>query len=171
MEKTYFSKALNVNVNGVEFLVDVYNLYGQDDEIICKESVYVGVYLNTDVTKVIYEFLIQDYEIEWDTIENDDKLFEKLLSIISLNIKDAMNEDLFFSDDVTIAKELGKLKTEMGDVINSINTKTPKDALIDVRKFFNKNASFMRDADIFKLIDDLDLTEYNKKQVEFFNEN
>ena len=117
----------------------------------------------------MYLFFIQDYEIQWWTIENEDIFYNELVKIIESDISYKMSDDLMFADDLEVKAILSKLKIAMLDLIKSINNKKPKDALIDVRNFFYENVTYLSDEKIIKLIYDLDIEKEIAKILNYFS--
>lgn len=162
MKKFYFEKEFKLKVNNKEFIATASNLL--DDEE--REDILVDVkYQNEE----LYLFFIQDYEIQWWTIENEDDFYKDLVKIIESNISYKMSEDLMFADDLEVKEILSKLKIAMLVLIKSINNKKPKDALIDVRNFFYENATYLSDEKIIKLIYDLDIEKEIAKMLDYFS--
>lgn len=165
MEKMYFETNFDLFVNGVKFNAELSNIVEKEDTMFCKDTFYTHV---TQAGNTAYVFFIKDHEIKWEELKDYDECVLKLKSIIEKNILDNMKEDLFYSPDDVIEKELEILKTQMQNLLKSIEIKKPKYAIQDVRKFFNANASFMTNEEIFRLIDDLNLSELNADRVKFW---
>lgn len=164
MKKFYFEKEFKLKVNNKEFIATASNLLDEEE----REDILVDVkYQNEE----LYLFFIQDYEIQWWTIENEDDFYKDLVKIIESNISYKMSEDLMFADDLEVKEILSKLKIAMLVLIKSINNKKPKDALIDVRNFFYENATYLSDEKIIKLIYDLDLEKEIANMLNYFSTN
>ena len=162
MEKIYFEKEFKLKVNDKEFTATASNLL--DDEE--REDILVDVkYQNEE----LYLFFIQDYEIQWWTIENEEDFYKDIIKIIESNISYKMSDDLMFVDDFEVKVRLNMIKSTMLDLIKSIDKKDAKDALIDVRNFFYDNATYLSDEKIIKLIYDLDLEKEIGKILNYFS--
>lgn len=162
MKKIYFEKEFKLKVNDKEFTATASNLL--DDEE--REDILVDVkYQNEE----LYLFFIQDYEIQWWTIENEDDFYKDLIKIIESNISYKMSDDLMFADDLEVKEILSKLKFTMLNLIESIDKKDAKDALIDVRNFFYENVTYLSDEKIIKLIYDLDIEKEIAKMLDYFS--
>jgi hypothetical protein len=162
MEKIYFEKEFKLKVNDKEFTATASNLL--DDEE--REDILVDVkYQNEE----LYIFFVQDYEILWLTIENEDYFYKKLVKIIERNITYKMSDDLMFADDFEIKMRLSMLKFVMLDLIKSIDKKDAKDALIDVREFFYDYVTYLSDEKIIKLIYDLDIEKEIAKMLNYYS--
>ena len=162
MEKIYFEKEFKLKVNDKEFTATASNLL--DDEE--REDILVDVkYQNEE----LYLFFIQDYEIQWWTIENEDDFYKDLIKIIESNISYKLSDDLMFADDFETKVRLSMLKFAMLNLIESIDKKDAKDALIDVRNFFYENVTYLTDEKIIKLIYDLDLEKEIGKMLNYFS--
>jgi hypothetical protein len=61
------------------------------------------------------------------------------------------------------------LKFAMLNLIESIDKKDAKDALIDVRNFFYENVTYLSDEKIIKLIYDLDIEKEIAKMLNYFS--
>lgn len=162
MKKFYFEKEFKLKVNDKEFTATASNLLDEEE----REDILVDVkYQNEE----LYLFFIQDYEIQWWTIENEDDFYKDLVKIIESNISYKMSDDLMFADDFELKVRLSMLKFVMLDLIKSIDKKDAKDALIDVRNFFYENATHLSDEKIIKLIYDLDLEKEIAKMLNYFS--
>ena len=162
MKKIYFEKEFKLKVNDKEFTATASNLL--DDEE--REDILVDVkYQNEE----LYLFFVQDYEIQWWTIENEDDFYKDLIKIIESNISYKMSDDLMFADDFEVKVRLDMIKTTMLDLIKSIDKKDAKDALIDVRNFFYENVTYLSDEKIIKLIYDLDIEQEIAKMLNYFS--
>lgn len=168
MEKTYFEKDFDFTVDGIKFTATATNFnYLEENKIKCNETLYVCVF---HATNKVHEFYIKSDQFDWENILNVNELYLKVYDMIEESIKAFMNEDLEFSTDDVVEKELALLEKDLNDLIQSIKIKKPKYALQDARAFFNKNASYLRNTEIFKLIDDLDLNDLNEEHVKFWSE-
>lgn len=168
MEKMYFEKEFDFLVDGVKFTATATNFNHLEESLIkCNETLYVCVF---HATNKVNEFYIKPHQIDWANILNKNELYLKVYNMIEENIKAFMKEDLEFSTDDVVEKELALLEKDLTNLIQSIKIKKPKYALQDARAFFNKNASYLRNTEIFKLIDDLDLNDLNEEHVRFWSE-